>query len=318
MQRSCLGRHEVQNIKNTSNKIMKKIFLVIFLFSISYGLFAQELNCNVQINSSKIQGSNKSVFNTLQKSMNEFLNNRRWTDLSFEKNERIECSINIIVNAVDGNNYTTEMIIQARRPVYNSSYNSTLLNFKDNTFNFTYKEFDPLEFAENDVNSSLTATLAYYAYLIIGFDMDSFSRLGGTPYFQQAENIVNQAQSKDWAGWKAFENSKNRYALINNIMDEAFKKFREYFYEYHRLGLDMMTDNTTNGRAKIAEGIQVLRDANRARPSAILISSFLDAKNDELINIFKQGTTEEKDKAIEILTDVNPAAANRYEEINKK
>ena len=246
------------------------------------------------------------------------MNNRRWTAASYGKNERIDCSINIIVNSADGENFNTEMIVQSRRPVYNSSYNSTLLNFKDNTFNFTYKEFDPLEFSENDVNSSLTATLAYYAYLIIGYDADSFSRLGGNPYFQRAVNIVNQAQSRDWVGWKAFENNKNRYALINNIMDEAFKKYRNYFYEYHRLGLDIMTENSTNGRAKIAENIQLLREANRARPSAIVISSFLDAKTDELINIFKQGTTLEKEKVIEILTDVNPASASRYEEINKK
>ena len=297
---------------------MKKTFLIIFLLSISYSLFSQELNCNVQINSSKIQGSNKNVFNTLQKAMTDFMNNRRWTELSFSKSERIDCTINIIVNSVEGENYMTEMVVQARRPVYNSAYNTTLLNFKDNAYNFTYKEFDPLDFSGNNINSSLTATLAYYAYLIIGYNMDTFSRLGGTPYFQQAENIVNQAQSKDWSGWKAFENSKNRYALTNNIMDEAFKKYREYFYEYHRLGLDMMSDNVVNGRAKIAENIQVLREANRARPSAVVISSFLDAKNDELISIFKAGTTDEKAKVVEILTDVNPAAANRYEEINKK
>lgn len=297
---------------------MKKFFSVIFILSINYGLFSQEINCNIQVNSSKIQGTNKNVFNKLQKSMNDFINNRRWTDLNFDKNERIECSINIILNSVDGENFQTEMIVQARRPVYNSSYNSTLFNFKDNAFSFTYKEDEPLIFTENDINSSITATLAYYAYLIIGYNMDSFSRLGGNPYFSKAENIVNQAQSKSWTGWKAFEDSRNRYALINNIMDEAFKKYREYYYEYHRLGLDMMPENATNGRAKIAEGIQLLRDANRSRPNAIVISSFLDAKTDELINIFKQGSTQEKEKVVEILCDVNPAATSRYETINKK
>lgn len=297
---------------------MKKTFSIIFILFISLSLQAQELNCNININSSKIQGSNKNVFTTLQKSMMEFVNNRRWTDLTFEKSERIECTLNIVINTMENDNYTAEITIQARRPVFNSSYNSTLLNFKDNTFSFTYQEFDQLEFSPNDVNSSITATLAYYAYLIIGYNNDAFTRLGGTPYFQQAENIVNQAQSKEWPGWKAFENSKNRYALINNIMDEAFKKYREFFYEYHRLGLDMMSDNATNGRAKILNGIQVLRDANRARPSAVIISTFLDSKNDELINIFKKGNPDEKEKVTEILTDVNPSAANRYEEINRK
>lgn len=297
---------------------MKKTFSIIFILFISLSLQAQELNCNININTSKIQGSNKNVFTTLQKSMMEFVNNRRWTDLTFEKSERIECTLNIVINTMENDNYTAEITIQARRPVFNSSYNSTLLNFKDNTFSFTYQEFDQLEFSPNDVNSSITATLAYYAYLIIGYNNDAFTRLGGTPYFQQAENIVNQAQSKEWPGWKAFENSKNRYALINNIMDEAFKKYREFFYEYHRLGLDMMSDNATNGRAKILNGIQVLRDANRARPSAVIISTFLDSKNDELINIFKKGNPDEKEKVTEILTDVNPSAANRYEEINRK
>lgn len=296
---------------------MKKIFSIILFVTFLGVLPAQELNCNVQINSSKIQGSNKSVYTTLQKSISEFMNNRRWTTASYGKNERVECSINIIVNSAENENFVTEMIVQARRPVFNSSYYTTLFNFKDNSFNFSYKEFDPLEFSENNLNSSLTATLAYYAYVIIGYDMDSFSRFGGTPYFQQAENIVNQAQSKEWVGWKAFENNKNRYALINNITDEAFKKYRSFFYDYHRLGMDMMSENASNGRAKIAENIQVLREANRARPSAVVISSFLDAKSDELINVFKVGTPEEKQKVIEILTDVNPAAASRYEAIEK-
>ena len=297
---------------------MKKIISIIFVFLFGVSLYSQELNCNINVNSSKIQGSNKNVFNTLQKSMMEFVNNRRWTDLAFEKTERIECTINIVINTMERDNYTAEITVQARRPVFNSAYNSTLLNFKDNSFSFTYQEFDQLEFSPNDVNSSITATLAYYAYLIIGYNSDSFTRLGGNTYFQQAENIVNQAQSKDWAGWKAFESSKNRYALINNLMDEAFKKYREFFYEYHRLGLDMMSDNASNGRAKIVNGIQVLRDANRARPSAVVISTFLDSKNDELINIFKKANPDEKEKVIEILTDVNPSAASRYEEINKK
>ena len=297
---------------------MKKSISIILLLFVSFSLFSQELNCNVQINSSKIQGSNKSVFTALQTSITDFLNNRRWTDMKFTQSERIDCSINIIINSVDGDNFKSEMTVQARRPVYNSSYYSPLFNFKDKSFDFTYKEFEPLEFNENNINSNLTAVLAYYAYVIIGYDMDSFSRLGGTPYFQKAENIVNQAQSQSWTGWKAFEDSKNRYALINNIMDEAFKKYREYFYEYHRLGLDIMTENAANGRAKIADGIQVLRDANRERPSAIVISSFLDAKTDELINVFKQGTPDEKEKVVEILTDVNPAGASRFEAINKK
>ncbi|MFV0391101.1 MAG: DUF4835 family protein [Paludibacteraceae bacterium] len=279
---------------------------------------AQELNCNLQINSDKIQGSNKSVFTTLQQAATEFLNNLRWSDLAYSENERIECNINIIINSVEGDTYSAEMIVQSRRPVFNSSYSTSLLNFRDPDFKFSYREFEPLEFNSSNLNANLTAVLAYYAYLIIGYDMDSFSRFGGTPYFQIAENIVSQAQTTDWSGWRAFENDRNRYALISNIMDEAFKKFREYFYEYHRLGLDEMSVNTTNGRARIVAGLPVLRDTYRARPATVIISSFLDAKSDEMINIFKQGTAEEKKTALDILTTVNPTLTSRYEQIMKK
>jgi hypothetical protein len=168
---------------------------------------------------------------------------------------------------------------------------------------------------ENSITSNLTAVLAYYAYIIIGYDMDSYSRLGGTPYFQAAENIVNAAQGADLKGWKAFESTKNRYALINNLMDEAFKKYRNYFYEYHRFGLDEMSSNATNGRVRIAEGLPLLREANRARPSAVVISSFMDAKTDELVNIFSKATTTQKNDAIEILSDVNPTQTAKYERI---
>ena len=297
---------------------MRIKLLIISVFFTFGWINAQELNCNLQINSSKIQGSNKSVFTTLQKSANEFMNNRRWSQLAFNPEERIDCNINIVINSVNGDNYTCELVVQARRPVFNSSYFSPILNIKDNSFTFSYKEFDPLEFAENGITSNLTAVLAYYAYMIIGYDMDSFSRLGGTPYFQAAENIVTQAQSSDWAGWKAFESDKNRYALINNIMDEAFKKYREYFYEYHRLGLDEMTANPTNGRARISEGLPILREAIRSRPSSFVISSFLDAKNDELINIFSKGTTKEKEDAVTVLSAINPTLTNRYEQIYSK
>lgn len=296
---------------------MKKIkFLgTILFFSLFQFVPAQELNCNININSDLIQGTNKSVFTTLQKSMYEFVNNRKWTEMTFTPEERIECTMNITVKKVEGDNFTAEILVQSRRPVFNSSYTTTLFNFKDNDFTFTYKEFDQLEWNPSVITSNLTAVLSYYAYIIIGYDMDSFSRLGGTSAFQAAENIVNMAQGINLSGWKAFESSRNRYALVSNLLDEAFKPFRNYFYEYHRLGLDMMVDNPANARAKIAEGLHVLRDVNRARPSAIVISTFLDAKTDELINIFSKGTEKEKMLVVEILSDVDPAQTAKYEQI---
>ncbi len=294
-------------------KIKIKFILLGLLIVSCVG--AQELNCNIQINSDQISGSNKSVFNTLQKSISDFVNNRRWTELSYSNSERIECSMNIIVKSVDQDVFSAEIQVQSRRPVYNASYFSTLFNFKDNYFSFDYKEFDQLEMNENTITSNLTAVLAYYAYIIIGYDLDSFSRLGGSSCFQAAEKIVNVAQSSDLKGWKAFESTRNRYALVNNLTDEAFKKYRNYFYEYHRLGLDEMSVNVANARAKILAGLPLLRDANRARPSAIIITSFMDAKSDELINILSKATEKEKKEAVEILSDVSPNQSDKYEKI---
>ncbi len=292
------------------------------LFLLSFGtLRAQELNCTVTINSDQIEGSNKSVFNTLKTSIEEYMNQTRWTNLTFSTQEKIECSLMIIVKSVADNFYTCEVQLQSRRPVYNSSYTSTLINFKDNKFNFTYQEYDRLDYQQNQFTTNLTAMLAYYCYLIIGYDMDSFSRLGGTPYFQACEDIVSACQSAtmeslEQKGWLAFDSNRNRYALINNLMDEAFKKYREYFYTYHRLGLDEMQSNVTNARARIAEGLPTLRDANRARPATYVVNTFLDAKADELVNIFQKGTDKEKKSVYEILMDIDPTRQATYDKIN--
>ena len=202
------------------------------------------------------------------------------------------------------------------RPVYNANYNSTLFNFRDTEVEFEYKEFDQLELVENTFTSNLTAVLAYYAYIIIGYDMDSFSRLGGTPYFQMAENLVSTAQSTDYAGWKAEMSSpRNRYALVNNLMDEAFKDFRNYFYEYHRLGLDEMSTNVTNGVTRIAEGLPLVREANRARPNGAVVTVFMDSKTDELVNIFSGASQEQKQAAVEVLSDIAPTRSADWERI---
>lgn len=297
--------------------MLKKFVLLLGIISVAFTLKAQELNCNLVVNSDQIQGSNKSVFNTLQKSASDFINNRRWTELSFDQDEKIECTMTLIVKKVENDQFTCELQVQSRRPVYNTSYNTTLINFRDNDITFAYKEFDVLEFNVNQVTSNLTAILTYYVYLILGYDLDSYSRMGGTPFFQAAEQLVASAQSLDMPGWRAFESTRNRYALINNLNDEAFRKFRNFLYEYHRQGLDEMTANVVNARAKISSGLPVIREANRARPSAIAITTFLDAKTDEIINIFKRATDQEKKTVIEILTDVNPTQSERYETILK-
>ena len=284
-------------------------------------LYAQEINCSVTVNSDAIEGSNKQVFETLKQAIEEYMNQNRWTNMTYAEKEKIECSMLLVVKAYQDNMFACEMTLQSRRPVYGTSYTTPLLNFKDNSFNFTYQEFDRIEYQQNQFTTNLTAMLAYYCYLIIGHDQDSFQRLGGTPFFQACEEIVNACQSAsmdqtELKGWLAFDSNRNRYALINNLLDEAFKKYRNYYYEYHRLGLDEMSGNVANGRARIAEGIPVLKEAYRARPATYVINTFLDAKADELADIFAKGTDKEKKSVYEILMDIDPTRQQTYERIN--
>jgi hypothetical protein len=246
------------------------------------------------------------------------MNNRKWTDMQFQASERIECSLIINVDEqINEKKFGGQIQVQVRRAVYNSNYNSTLFNFKDDNFNFEYIDHMQLEYVDGTFSSNLTAILAYYAYIIIGYDCDSYSKLGGSPYFTKAESIANQAQSQSEKGWKAFEDNKNRYALISNLMDENLKKFREFFYIYHRLGLDEMASNADKGSAAIAEAFDVLKEANRARPSNIALFSFIDTKRDEIVNIFSKAPTREKMKVYEILVDVDPAQTSKYEPMIK-
>ena len=304
--------------------ISKFRYIAIFLVSLIgiASLHAQEINCTVTINSDQIEGSNKQVFGTLKTAIEEYMNQNRWTNMTFAEQEKIECSMMLVVKAVADNMYSCEMTLQSRRPVYGTTYTTPLLNFVDRNFNFTYQEFDRIEYQQNQFTTNLTAMLAYYCYLIIGHDMDSYQRLGGTPFFEQCENIVNACQSasmdnSEQKGWLAFDSNRNRYALINNLLDEAFKKYRNYYYEYHRLGLDEMSGNVANGRARIAEGISVLKEAYRARPATYVINTFLDAKADELVDIFKKGTDKEKKEVYDLLVDIDPTRQSTYDRMNE-
>ena len=305
---------------------MKLFRLITIAVCVSIGMLqanAQELRCTVTINSDQIQGSNKSVYNTLKQSIEEFVNNTKWTDLTFQERERIECNMMLIVRAVQDDMFTCEFICQSRRPVFGTSYSTPVLNFQDNTFCFRYHEYDRLDNQQHTFTTNLTALLAYYCNLIIGYDMDSFSRLGGTPYFQACENIVTAAQSasleeSEAKGWKAFDSKRNRYALINNLMDEAFKPYRIFCYEYHRLGLDEMINNVANARARIAENLPLLKEAQRARPATFVVTTFLDAKNEELVNIFAGGTPDEKKKIYELLVELDPTRQSIYDGITRE
>jgi len=293
------------------------IIIIICLFSFS-SLHAQELNATVQMNADQVEAGHRQVFNTLQNAIADFLNNRRWTDMSFTNQERIECTFSFVIRQFDGNVVRAELTIQSRRPVFNSTYFSPIFNFRDTEIEFTYNEGDQLEFIAGSFDSNLTAILAFYAYIIIGYDMDSFSPMGGTPFFRTAESIVSGAQSSHYGGWRAeLGASRNRHALVNNLLDPAFGRFRNYFYEYHRRGLDEMTINMTNARGRIAEGLPILREANRARPTAVVTQVFLDAKADELVNIFSEAPQAERQAIAEILSDVAPTRASQWDRLRR-
>lgn len=297
---------------------MQKIITFLLAVTLSVAVYSQELNCTFTVNAPSITDVNKQVFTTLQSAVTDFLNNQRWTELVYADNEKISCNFVLLVTSVEADVFTCELQVQASRPVFGTSYTTGLLNTRDKKVIFTYKEFDPIELNTSSYDNNLTAVLAYYAYLIIGLDLDSFSRFGGTAAFTAAEQIVNSCQSRsndaETAGWKmAFADNSTRYSLINDIMNDSFKGLRDFYYEYHRLALDNMAKNVDNARAKIAEKIPVLRELNRKYPGAAFINAFLNAKNDELINIFaKFGTSEEKRSVHEILVAVNPTLVERY------
>ena len=279
---------------------------------------AQELEAKVVVNHSKIQGTNNSVFTTLQEAMTEFLNTRKWTNSQYTAQERIACSFNLIVNEYsDEGRFGCSLMVQANRPVYNASYNTTVLNFNDNAVDFSYIEHDKLEYSDDIIDNNLTAVLAYYAYLIIGLDMDTFAPKGGTDILHKAENVVNNAQMLGEDGWKAFGDSKNRHAIVNDYMNGAMEPYRQLLYDYHRKGLDDMAQNAERGRSNITTSLTLLEKAKQDKPMSILPQLFTEIKKDELQGIYSKGTTKEKEEVCRILTLVNPSFTEEWEKIKK-
>ena len=282
--------------------------------------YAQELQVKISINSSQVEGSDKSVFENLQQTLEQWMNDKQWTELQFQKNERISCSFNITVNKYDkGNNrFECTAMIQANRPVYNSAYTSTLYNNKDGEFNFDFAQFDQLNFNEEMIDNQLTALMAYYAYLIIGLDLDSFGPLAGTEVLQRCMNLTNNAQDLGFTGWKAFEDSRNRFALINDYLDEAMKPFRQMQYDYYRKGLDEMANNAERGRTNVSEALELLKQAHQDKPLSLLPQIWTDYKRDELANIYKgKGTQKEKEAVYDMLFNINAAQSNSWEKIKE-
>jgi hypothetical protein len=280
--------------------------------------YSQELNCQVTVNYNQLQGTDlKQITDQMQKAIYEFMNNRRWTNDVFQTQEKIDCSIFINLEQRPSPDFFMGSIqVQSRRPVLKSSYFSPLLNWEDNDFQFQFQQFSQLDFNINNFQNNLTSVLAYYAYVILALDYDSFSPLGGSDYWQKAQLIVQNAQSAQEPGWRSNEKTvRNRYWLVENALQPVFQGIRDCIYDYHRKGLDIMHDKTDDGRAVILKSLDLLKPVYQARPASFNMQLFFNAKADELINIFKEGLPEEKSSVVDKLMGLDPSNTTKYMKI---
>jgi hypothetical protein len=297
-----------------------KYFLLVFLVTVPGLALSQELNCNVQISAQRIQGSNRQVFETMQRDIYEFMNNMVWTNHVFSYAEKIDCSILITLNEqLSADEFRGTVQIQLSRPVFNTTYKSTMLNFIDNNFQFKYVEFQPFEFDPNTHRSNLISVLAYYAYIILGVDYDSFSPIGGTEFYQIAEKIVSNAQNAPELGWKPYDASRNRnrYWLVKNMLDREYEGVRYFLYEYHIFGLDLMESKLGEARNNMVESLKSLQDVFRRKPDPFMyfMQVIIEAKTDEMVNVFSQSFPEEKGRVLQILNEIDPGNKTKYEKI---
>lgn len=297
---------------------MNKIFFPLLLACCCLCVKGQELNAKVNLNTSKIPGSDKSVFATLQKSLEQLLNGTRWTDGNFTPVEKIECTFNIILNSVQDNAFSGEIQVTASRPVYNASYVSPSFNFRDVDLSFNYTEGETLEYTPNTVTNNLIAVMSYYAYIVIGLDYDSFSPDGGAPYFRTAMQIVNAAQSLGAKGWAAFDNDRNRYALALGLTEESMKPFHDLWYRYHRLGLDDMAGNVNRGKAQILAAIGMLPKLKEVRTGNANVLFFGDTKLDEIVQIFEKSPSDERLALYKTLNELFPSKSNIVDRLNRQ
>ena len=297
------------------------LFVAIGQWIVVLHSYAQELNVKVNINHAQIAGTDDAIFDELKDKLQEFVNAQKWTSLQFLDQERISCSMNITVKEFkrDEGTWVCTAMIQANRPVYNSAYTTTLFQFQDVDFTFTYNQFDKLEYNPDVIDNQLLALTAYYSLLIIGIDLDTFSLKGGEQVLQECMNLTNNAQNLDYPGWKAFDSSKNRFALINDYLDGAMEPFRQLQYDYYRKGLDEMANNTERGRTEITTTLeQNLKKAHEDKPLSMLPQIWTEYKRDEIANIYKgKGTSKEKESVYDILFKINPSLNNAWSKIKE-
>lgn len=290
---------------------------IIFALAVAHGAAAQELNCQVTFNTDQIEGTNKQVFETLEQAVSEYMNTTVFTNAQFAANEKIDCRMFFTIKEYKDDTFTGDLQVQSTRPVYNSSYTTTLLNFKDTKLEFTYRENEPLVYSVNNMESQLTAILNFYAFLFLALDFDSFAPQGGNPYFERLQQIVQMAQSSGESGWKAFEDTKNRSAVLSGFTDAATSGIRKLLYDYHRTGLDNMSVSVDKGRAAVTESLGEIEKIYKAAPMSVMLSMFKDAKFDELVNIYSKAPAEERTKVYNLLQPIYPTEEKRLEEIKK-
>jgi hypothetical protein len=295
------------------SSIAASVLLFIFCWVNAY---PQELNCKVVVNSERIATSDRQVFQDMEVAFSQFLNERRWTDDVFENEERIKCNLNMTIDEMPSiGSFRATVQIQSARPIYNSNYESIVLNFADRDWTFDYVESQPLDFNQNSYTSNLTSMLAYYANIVIGLDYDSFGELGGTKHFQLANNIVTNATSSNRPGWTSLESIRNRFWLVENLLNQRMVEMRKNMYTYHRLGLDIIQDKPDEGQTNILNTLKSIQDVRRSNPQSILVIAFLDAKTDELVNIFSASDNQNKREAYNLLIEIDPSKREKYARI---
>ena len=296
---------------------MRKILSLLIFALLAASGAAQELNCRVEVNSDKITGTNKSVFTTLQEAITSYMNDTKFTAAQYSPIEKIECTLFFTIKEYDGDKMTGDIQVQATRPAYNASYTTNLINFRDSKVEFTYSEGEPLTFNETNMESQLTAILNFYAYMIIAIDTDSFAPRGGEAAWDRVKTIVQQAQSSGESGWRAFDDNKNRAAVLGAYTDPSTQQLRDMVYKYHREGIDQMSISPDKGRAAITESLETLKNIYNVAPMSVGLSMFRDSKLDELVNVYTKGSQEERDRVVEILSSLYPTDQDRIQKIKE-
>jgi hypothetical protein len=294
---------------------MNRLFLLLTVLFLSEQIYSQELNAQVIVNSDLVNQTNQQIFKTLERSLNEFINTQVWTNQEFLTQEKITCSFVFNLSAYSNDQFEATLQVQSQRPVFNTNYDSPVLNFLDKDIVFSYQEFQPLFFNTSSFESNLVSLISFYAYVILGLDADSFAPNGGNPYFETARQIVNLAQNTSRKGWKPSDGIRNRFWLIDGLRSNAFREYRQVLYAYHRNGLDQMTTDPVAGKQALMESIQQLEPLYQRRPETFLIQIFFDAKVEEIVNIFKEGPKVDFKKTEVVLKKIAPFFGARWKQI---